>query len=879
MEDRTIIIGCFVCQINESSSPSLSPLLLLSSSRFPNLPLSSLSSSSVPCSSDNHLFRANDQFFFASRSINKKLPLLIYHSIKHNAGFRKSKNKYGPSSDKVHRNIRKRRTIDQDCSAGLCCLKSIYFDFHEHGMDNIVRPSGFNMNFCDGECSIEIETSDRDALILQDRINHPESPFRRRLSCCVPIRWSSVEIVENRNVFDELLKEPYREERRIQLGRSKFVDIFFYSGVYDYRWLRIFINFPIGFLIAFLLYEFAWHQINFADFDRIAEQILKWSLIIASSITFAISPLFRCAIICVLFGALGKNGQNLLTVVVFNSLSSGPIENILQNFKVSTNMITCHIKQKEDMMTQRVVMATGPVEAFMAREFGKSTSKGRKVIAMLKSLVEPLEYDFTLSDEDKALAATIDAAEVLHTRDSLLNKEPENSKEGLGIKTQKSVVPTWNKLKSNLSKLLSIRMHYQCNEVFDKGVKKCHDAFRDMKNKCYSILWFLPLFRGRICDKFDTLQICQVSKKVTEALTFCNQMTNQVLSRTKNLDSDLTDAHNLTEDILDHLRVNMHYRAIVEPRNVRIYGIKEVKYRIAQNFRLLKTSHKSRNTCFMVTTRKIHFYICYFFICCVRRFYFLQSYLQYLFRCFISFNPFSLKISKYTAKHVTSEDEQFFSFKIEGTGFVADLVKEMLEFDYKSHRNLTISLEKCIYNPVSPDWSYVGKYILFPLGIMFILQVIFGYVIKRVTLFCVIGNIFRKRNKARIIHLYNKMLFVRINGRKLARARIRFQVQRRILQREELQKKSKLFADTIIEKILDFLFKTGMCLMCEEKYRKRNLIICSSCPAVYCSICYQENYKICYACLAKEGKVSSSRTTFFPADMQNTETSEASSSK
>lgn len=34
----------------------------------------------------------------------------------------------------------------------------------------------------------------------------------------------------------------------------------------------------------------------------------------------------------------------------------------------------------------------------------------------------------------------------------------------------------------------------------------------------------------------------------------------------------------------------MHYRAIVEPRNVRIYGIKEVKYRIAQNFRLLKVN-------------------------------------------------------------------------------------------------------------------------------------------------------------------------------------------------------------------------------------------------------------------------------------------------
>lgn len=57
-------------------------------------------------------------------------------------------------------------------------------------------------------------------------------------------------------MFDKLLKEPYREERRIRLGRSKFIDIFFYSGVYDYRSLRILINFPIGFLIAFLLYKF-----------------------------------------------------------------------------------------------------------------------------------------------------------------------------------------------------------------------------------------------------------------------------------------------------------------------------------------------------------------------------------------------------------------------------------------------------------------------------------------------------------------------------------------------------------------------------------------------------------------------------------------------
>uniref|UniRef100_A0A183ED76 DC_STAMP domain-containing protein n=1 Tax=Gongylonema pulchrum TaxID=637853 RepID=A0A183ED76_9BILA len=142
-----------------------------------------------------------------------------------------------------------------------------------------------------------------------------------------------------------------------------------------------------------------------------------------------------------------------------------------------------------------------------------------------------------------------------------------------------------------------------------------------------------------------------------------------------------------------------------------------------------------------------------------------------------------LPLAKFTFILITA------NFVIQGSGFIADLVKQMLNFDYKRHSNITMSTEKCIFQPNPPDWAYAAKYILVPLLIMFLLQVIFGYVIKRATLFYIIGNIFRKRNKARIIHLYNKMLFVRINGRNLARARIRFQVQRRILQRQQIREK------------------------------------------------------------------------------------------
>lgn len=61
----------------------------------------------------------------------------------------------------------------------------------------------------------------------------------------------------------------------------------------------------------------------------------------------------------------------------------------------------------------------------------------------------------------------------------------------------------------------------------------------------------------------------------------------------------------------------------------------------------------------------------------------------------------------------------------------------------------------------------------------------FNFVIRRAALFFVVGYFFRKRSKARIVQLYNKLLFARVNEHRLARARIRCAVERRLLQRAE----------------------------------------------------------------------------------------------
>ncbi|VDM43244.1 unnamed protein product [Toxocara canis] len=627
-----------------------------------------------------------------------------------------------------------------------------------------------------------------------------------------------------RSVYNLLFVEEYREARRKRLGRSKLADIFYYSGVYDYRVLRYLINFPIGFFISFALYKFAWHRVNFADFDPLYKQIFMWSVIFTCALTFALSPVFRCAIVCVLCGALGKNGQGLLSVIVFTHLSDGPVNNIIANFNLSSHIITCHLKLKEQMMTERIVMSTGPIEALLAQKFGKSTTKGRKMIHMLKALVEPVAYDLTLSDEDKALAATIDNAEVLQIRDEMLNEKKERK----SASSDEHVRPIWDKMKSKLafmssierfqmsirgyalafgyilqsSKLLTMRLRFECSEIFDKGIKKCHDKFRDMKDKCYRLLWYMPFIKRNLCGRFDVLQICQASEKHAEAAKFCDEMMQQTMATTKNFDYDTENMKNITEEVMDHLRINVRF----------FYTFPILFHKHRLQFQVIFKTLKNLLGCLFIlllytifrdSVQMIRRYLNnvdfqnvfltpYFWHIDKKREEAGQIFLRPLSKAERRVNgllkPFSF-VMRFSATSVTGQGKQRFHLEVAGTGFVADLVKDMINFEFDRAINLTVPAEHCQAQPIPPDWSFSWKYVLLPLILMLLLQVIFGYFIKRITLFYVIGGIFRKRNKARTIQLYNKLLFGRVNGRRLARARIRYQVERHILQQEAIKER------------------------------------------------------------------------------------------
>ncbi|CAG9537038.1 unnamed protein product [Cercopithifilaria johnstoni] len=105
---------------------------------------------------------------------------------------------------KILQNSRQKRGIrrDQDCSNRKCCLKSRYFQFRNSGFEQITTPDGFLMNFCDGICDQTLvpATNDRNALVQAMKISNLRfNPFKNKWVCCVPIKFTSINVAEQYN--------------------------------------------------------------------------------------------------------------------------------------------------------------------------------------------------------------------------------------------------------------------------------------------------------------------------------------------------------------------------------------------------------------------------------------------------------------------------------------------------------------------------------------------------------------------------------------------------------------------------------------------------------------------------------------------------------
>lgn len=192
------------------------------------------------------------------------------------------------------------------------------------------------------------------------------------------------------------------------------------------------------------------------------------------------------------------------------------------------------------------------------------------------------------------------------------------------------------------------------------------------------------------------------------------------------------------------------------------------------------------------------------------------------------------------------------SLEIRGSGIIASLIRNVVRgFNVKKRIKRVISNESCL-----PDPSKLPTYIILKIYGTYLsiwLMLLMGTYTQRFRrAFC--AFFYRKREKRRILYIYNETLRKRLGYKKFMRNKIKTLVRSRRL---ELNMDPWLALKQRFPKLFGWLgyFQCARqkCLICEEvepTNPKQRFLKCSTpgCPFVHCPECWKDVGMICYAC-------------------------------
>ncbi|WKY09986.1 hypothetical protein Q1695_002381 [Nippostrongylus brasiliensis] len=729
----------------------------------------------------------------------------------------------------------------------------------------------------------------------------------------------------------------FTDKRRTRIRQKTGVgfleDYFLRSELEDYRRIRLGVNLLVGIVLCSCIYYFGWKKLNFADFHNVYRIIFKWFMILSTALAFTISPMFRCAMLCVLLGAMGKNGQAPLSLLIMENLNDGPITNIVSNYQRTAEILLCHLELQAKIASNRVSMLTGPVEAVLERQIEVGLDMLRELVRKVRTMLSPFmtEIKATRTKEDKkmddrdeylnsfAKRKVLDS--IMKDEDESPEEKQENDRESLGMSQENASKvleqkPAWTEFKTLQGRQLARRAAQRCNDVFVKGVEKCRDG------KCYQTLpWYLMFF---VCPFLNVEEGCNILQRRLQSVDACKKYMEKA-QMSNSMESDMNDVANLTAVMDQELQVNLHTMVVEMPRFEHILQISQIKMIVSIGANYVKVVLKAitqliqatfiffiymifRDSLNMIENYRtdVNFNNC--FITSV--FWQIDHHRELLGQQAIRFiskeemrswrlmKVFSMPtgaeldraktalmswfITALSAALLIVVDYYLYTFldavvsashtrieqlgsasaavEVDGKGFVANIVRKMIEANQTVEVDNTMTNAHCLLPPQRPNYQHIVSWIVIPLMLSLFLQVIFSFVVKRIIINYFMPFMFPMRDRVRIIYLYNKVLFLRMKHRTEARARIRFVVERWKINEENDEGGWLSHRSWFKLQILDRFFKTGQCLMCQQNMKPRQLYFCVECPATFCKYCLAETSWQCYACQAEEGLVNTERS-------------------
>ncbi|XP_014473402.1 PREDICTED: DC-STAMP domain-containing protein 1 [Dinoponera quadriceps] len=671
-----------------------------------------------------------------------------------------------------------------------------------------------------------------------------------------------------------------------------------YDPIGTHRKARAFVGFLFGFSAAVVLYE---GIIVDLQFDMYTSAILGAILVAMLSIGCASSIQIRCICLLTIPTFLGRSGRNVLRALVLGYIIAGPIFNLTYNGKEVVRTFACTVQLTYNLSKTRYDLMFGPFQqAVLAMKADASELKD--ILSSVKDVMSPIVEEIEGEEEMRRLKEENDYLDELQDDTRRSDEiEEKHEKEIAKAKSEADVYEAKYKRKTEA----------RCEEQLSRGAERCRDMFADTYDKCYEKVsvfaaWLLcwPMKLTFVCNLVQALggsKICDPKGKVDSGIgegyvalkrardTFGTSLREAKLQykiQKPSVKLDLYDATDAAQAVMHDFNARkkvlesvmtiikrclsfVFLRVILNAQSYHDKYLTEIEHDniyVTSYFRKIDARRKARGSLTLLPLKKIE------------RLKFVDPYslrpskvervnligqMVKLILEVISVSTFLLidrlfyEALNLVRKHAYMEYMQTghhdVSLEVRGTGMIAALIRSVVRgFNVKRRVKTVVSNSACLPRPSKLPRRVLFKIYSSYLGVFALLfTAAYTQRLRRV----VCSFFYRRREKRRVLYLYNESLRRRLGHAKFMRAKVRAMVRTRRLEYHLdpwvvlRQRWPKLCGWLVL-----FAWARHRCLVCGETEPRRGPEFrrCTTpgCPFVHCHECWRDVGEICYACYA-----------------------------
>ncbi|XP_059059041.1 protein sneaky-like [Achroia grisella] len=669
------------------------------------------------------------------------------------------------------------------------------------------------------------------------------------------------------------------------------------SEIRDKQCIRHTLSFIGGFMLAQFYYLYMLKRIPLPYYFEICLSLLISVLL---GIGNTISTQLRCISLLTFPMYCGKPGRGVLKAIVLTYVVAGPITNMGLNAKEVVRVFACSTQLSYNLSRTKHALISKPLRNAMI-DLQSDINQMKDAIRSVKNVIDPIETEIEGTNE---LSKSREQNDMVDDFFRYKRRSEHIDNKYLYMKNEQD---SEIYLKDYLKKL-----EYRCENQISRAAAVCSNAFVTVHNMCYesappyaawSLCW--PMKLQYICNIKSILQefdICNSRKQIDPGLGegyVYLKKSKKVLTDLKEINLqykmpnfqelfDIQDAAETGEQVMHAFEEkNIVMRTAIVIVNIcmallflRIYMaavtyhdmyLTEVEYDniyITSYFKTIDARRRKKKQCTLLPLKKMERYkyvdVHSFSYVPTERHILITHILKVMLEVITATTFVMLDRLFYEALDVVRQHAEIetnlqgtrdLEIKVEGTGTLASMVQKILDnLNERSPTQYSINTSQCLPRPRLMPASYFIKIYGGYLWIIILLY-LNPYTVRLRRLIC--SYFYPRREKQRILHLYNDILKNRLKMQKTLRRKAVQAVRAHYLSGENLLSMRMKFPRLL--GWLSVLPAARMtCLICGETEPRNNTgnhqgelwhsCIVPKCPFVYCVECWREVGARCLAC-------------------------------